>query len=66
MASIKTKFTVGLFVAIGLAIAIVAIIWLGMSNYLQKGQFYSAYFDILRIRRPLPFLRGTIEVIQTF
>ena len=45
MASIKTKFTVGLFVAIGLAIAIVAIIWLGMSNYLQKGQFYSAYFD---------------------
>jgi phospholipid/cholesterol/gamma-HCH transport system substrate-binding protein len=45
MASIKTKFTVGLFVAIGLALVIVAVIWLGMSNYLEKGQLYTAYFD---------------------
>lgn len=45
MASIKTKFTVGLFIASGLVIAIIAIIWLGMSNYLEKGQHYSAYFD---------------------
>ena len=45
MASIKTKFTVGLFIAAGLAIAIVAIIWLGMSKYLEKGQLYAAYFD---------------------
>lgn len=45
MASIKTKFTVGLFIAIGLAITIVAIIWLGMSKYLEKGQHYVAYFD---------------------
>ena len=45
MASIKTKFTVGLFVIIGLAIAIVTIIWLGKSHYLEEGQYYIAYFD---------------------
>jgi phospholipid/cholesterol/gamma-HCH transport system substrate-binding protein len=45
MASIKTKFTVGLFVMIGLAIAIVAIIWVGKSHYLEEGQYYIAYFD---------------------
>jgi len=45
MASVKTKFMVGLFIAIGLAISIVAIIWLGMSKYLEKGQLYVAYFD---------------------
>ena len=45
MASVKTKFTVGLFIAIGLAISILAIIWLGMSKYLEKGQLYVAYFD---------------------
>lgn len=45
MASIKTKFTVGLFIAIGLVLAIIAIIWLGLSKYLEKGQLYVAYFD---------------------
>lgn len=45
MASIKTKFTVGLFVIIGLAIVIVTIIWLGKSHYLEEGQYYIAYFD---------------------
>lgn len=45
MASIKTKFTVGLFIAIGLMIAIIAIIWLGMSKYLEKGQHFAAYFE---------------------
>jgi len=45
MASLKTKFTVGLFIAIGLAITIVAIIWLGMSKYLEEGRLYVAYFD---------------------
>ena len=45
MASIKTKFAVGLFLAIGLALTIVAIVWLGMSHYLEKGQRYAAYFD---------------------
>ena len=45
MASIKTKFTVGLFVIIGLAIVVVTIIWLGKSHYLEEGQYYIAYFD---------------------
>jgi len=45
MASIKTKFTVGLFVIIGFAIAMVTIMWLGKSHYLEEGQNYIAYFD---------------------
>ena len=45
MANLKTKMTVGLFVAIGMVIAIIAIIWLGMSNYLLEGMYYAAYFD---------------------
>ena len=45
MASIKTKFRVGLFVIIGLAVAAIAFIWLGMSHYFEKGQYYLAYFD---------------------
>ena len=45
MASLHTKFTVGLFFVVGVSIAIVAIIWLGMSHYLEKGRYYVAYFD---------------------
>ncbi|MBF0224228.1 MAG: MCE family protein [Desulfobacterales bacterium] len=45
MASIKTKFNVGLFVIIGLCLAVVAIIWLGMSHYFEVGQLYVSYFD---------------------
>lgn len=45
MASIKTKFTVGLFVITGFAIVVAAIMWLGKSHYLEKGQYYIAYFD---------------------
>ncbi len=45
MASQKTKFAVGLFVASGIGITLMAIIWLGMSRYLEKGKFYAAYFD---------------------
>ncbi|MBC2694777.1 MAG: MCE family protein [Desulfobacteraceae bacterium] len=45
MASIKTKVAVGLFVIIGLALAVVTIIWLGQSHYLEEGQYYIAYFD---------------------
>ncbi len=45
MASQKTKFTVGLFVVGGIGIAMVAIIWLGMSQFLEKGQFYATYFN---------------------
>lgn len=45
MASQRTKFSVGLFVASGVGIVVVAIIWLGMSRYLEKGNFYATYFD---------------------
>ncbi len=45
MASIKTKFTVGMFVITGLGVAVISLIWLGMSNYFEKGKKYTAYFD---------------------
>lgn len=45
MASIRTKFAVGLFVVTGLAVAFFAIIWIGASHYFEKGDLYSAYFD---------------------
>jgi len=44
VASIRTQFSVGLFVIIGLAILTIAIIWLGMSHYLDRGQYFAAYF----------------------
>jgi phospholipid/cholesterol/gamma-HCH transport system substrate-binding protein len=45
MASQRTKFTVGLFVIVGIGIGLLAVIWLGMSSIFQKGRFYAAYFD---------------------
>lgn len=45
MASIRTKFSVGLFVIVGVGVAVVAVIWLGMSGYLEKGRYFAAYFD---------------------
>ena len=45
MASQSTKFTVGLFVAGGLVIAIAAVIWLGMSKVFEEGKYYVTYFS---------------------
>lgn len=45
MASQRTKLAVGLFMFVGLCIALLAFIWLGMSNYLEKGRLYSIYFE---------------------
>ena len=45
MASTKTKFAVGLFVAGGIIIALLAIIWLGATRYFEKGQYYVTYFN---------------------
>jgi phospholipid/cholesterol/gamma-HCH transport system substrate-binding protein len=45
MASQRAKFTVGLFVAAGIVIAVMAIIWLGMSRFLQEGRYYVIYFN---------------------
>ncbi len=41
----KAKFFVGIFMAGGISLAVVAIIWLGMNRFLEKGQFYAVYFD---------------------
>ena len=45
MASEKVKFTVGLFVASGIAIGIAAIVILGLTGFLEKGQYYMTYFN---------------------
>ncbi len=45
MASTRIKFTVGLFVASGIGFALIAVIWLGMSRFLEKGQYYVTYFN---------------------
>lgn len=45
MASARVNFSVGLFMTAGLALATVAIIWLGMSSFLRKGQIFVTYFD---------------------
>ena len=45
MASKRTNFAVGLFVLFGIVLTTVAVVWLGMSKYLEKGKFYVAYFD---------------------
>lgn len=45
MPSIRTKFSVGLFVIIGLTMVIVAVLWLGMSQYFREARHYVAFFD---------------------
>lgn len=45
MASLKTKFSVGLFLIIGITTVIIGVIWLGMSHYFEEGRFLVAYFD---------------------
>ncbi|MEJ2656026.1 MAG: MlaD family protein [Desulfobacterales bacterium] len=45
MASQRTKFALGLFVICGIGMIFVAVIWLGMSRYFKKGQYYATYFN---------------------
>lgn len=45
MTSSRVNFSVGLFMTAGLALATLAIIWLGMSSFLRKGEVYVTYFD---------------------
>lgn len=45
MASPRTKFAVGLFLTCGMLFAVLVIIWLGMSRFLEKGRYYATYFD---------------------
>ncbi|GAX61108.1 ABC-type transport system protein periplasmic component [Candidatus Scalindua japonica] len=41
----KAKFFVGLFIAAGISLAVITIIFLGMNRFLEKGQFYAVYFN---------------------
>lgn len=45
MAAQRTKFAVGLFLAGGIGLAVIAVIWLGMSRFLEKGQYYVTFFN---------------------
>lgn len=45
MPSLKTQFSVGLFVIFGVLTGIFIIIWLGLSDYLEKGHYFVAFFD---------------------
>jgi phospholipid/cholesterol/gamma-HCH transport system substrate-binding protein len=45
MPSIRTKFSVGLFVILGMSLVIVSVLWLGMSQYFKEGRHYVAFFD---------------------
>jgi len=45
MASERVKFTVGLFVASGIAVALAAMVLLGLTGFLEKGQYYVTYFN---------------------
>ena len=45
MAGKTSKFMIGIFVTVGLIMAVVAIVWLGASKYLQKGTLFVTYFD---------------------
>jgi len=45
MPSKGTKFSVGLFVIIGMAMVIIFILWLGMAQYFKEGRRYELYFD---------------------
>jgi phospholipid/cholesterol/gamma-HCH transport system substrate-binding protein len=45
MPSIRTKFSVGLFVIVGMTVVIVTVLWLGMSQYFREPRYLVAYFD---------------------
>ena len=45
MASAQTKFMVGLFLIVGIALTVVVVIWVGMSGYLEEGKNFVMYFD---------------------
>ena len=45
MASQKSKFAVGLFITCGIGVAVLALIWLGMSRYFETGKLYATFFN---------------------
>lgn len=69
MASQKVKFSVGLFVASGICFALLAVIWLGMSRFFEKGHFYVTYFNEsvqgLDIESPVKYRGVAVGRVQT-
>ncbi|MEJ2182209.1 MAG: MlaD family protein [Nitrospirota bacterium] len=59
-----SKFMIGLFVVLGVAIGAGTIVWIGASRYFEEGRKYAAYFDEsvqgLRVDSPVKY-RG-VEV----
>jgi phospholipid/cholesterol/gamma-HCH transport system substrate-binding protein len=45
MARQASKFMVGLFTIIGVGLGVVAIIWIGVTKYFEKGNLYVTYID---------------------
>lgn len=45
MARQASKFMVGLFTIIGVGLGVVAIIWIGVTKYFEKGNLYVTYMD---------------------
>jgi len=45
MTSKRNQFIVGLFVLCGFSIAVVTVVWLGVTSYFEKGHYAVAYFD---------------------
>ncbi len=45
MARQVSTFTIGLFVAVGIIIGVSVIVWVGASQYFEKGNMYVTYFD---------------------
>ena len=46
MAGNNKAFRVGLFVMVGLVLAIIALVWLGISDWFREKKTYVTYFDV--------------------
>lgn len=69
MASARVNFSVGLFMTAGLGLATLAIIWLGMTSFLRKGDLYVTYFDEsvqgLNVDSPVKYRGVPVGRVQT-
>lgn len=45
MASVQTKFMVGLFLIAGTILSVAVVVWVGMSGYLEEGNQFVMYFN---------------------
>ncbi len=68
MTSNRQKFYVGVFMAAGTFLAIVALIWLGMNRYFEEGRLYATYFDQsvqgLNVDSPVKYRGVTVGRVQ--